>query len=346
MTRPRSLVINDQLEGTYHCVSRCVRRAFLHGKDSYTGKSYEHRKVWIHQRLVFLAEVFFVDVGGYALMDNHLHVVLRNRPDLWQTASARSIAQRWLKLYPKRRDASGRPLPPGEDDIEQLADNEMRIAVLRRRLGSISWIMKCLKEYISRKANAEDGCGGRFWESRFKCTALLDDAAVLTCLVYVDLNPVRANLAESPEASLFTSAEERIRGYRARQYTDKKTAMASDDGVLPAGIDPSCDEWLCPLDNKPNRRGLLSLDLPSYLEILEWTGRQIAKDKPGVIPRHFPPILTRLAINPNRWVESAGRFGVLFSVAAGTEAHMKDIAARMGQRWVCGIKAGKNAFLG
>ncbi len=345
MTRPRSLLINDQVEGTYHCVSRCVRRAFLHGQDPVTGKCYEYRKGWIHQRLVFLAKVFLIDVGGYAVMDNHLHVILRNRPDLAKAASTQDVARRWLLLYPKRRDALGLPLEPSDEEVTALVADAFRINQLRQRLSSISWLMKCLKEYISRKANAEDDCGGRFWESRFKSTALLDDAAVLTCLVYVDLNPIRAGIAEVPEESLFTSAEERIRGYRARQATQEGDRPSSGERPGPCRPDATCDQWLCPLESNSQRRGFMAIDLPSYLEILDWTGRRIVEGKRGVIPDHLPPILIRLSVNPNRWLDSARRFGSLFSVAAGTEAHMKEAATRMGQKWVCGVQAGKAAFL-
>lgn len=345
MTRPRSILINDQVEGTYHCVSRCVRRAFLQGNDPVTGKCYEYRKGWIHDRLVFLAKVFLIDVGGYAVMDNHLHVILRNRPDLALAVPAHDVARRWLLLYPKRRDAFGLPCEPSEEEIEALLADAFRINLLRRRLSSISWLMKCLKEYVSRKANAEDGCGGRFWESRFKSTVLLDDAAILTCLVYVDLNPIRAGMAEVPEESLFTSAEERIRGYRARQALRKDNGGGLEGQSPRKSDDANCDQWLCPLQSSSSRRGFLSINLPSYLEILDWTGRQIVEGKRGAIPDDLPPILIRLSVNPNRWLETARRFGSLFSVAAGTETHMKEAASRLGQKWVCGVEAGKAAFL-
>ncbi len=345
MTRPRSLVFDDQREGFYHCVSRCVRRAFLHGEDSRTGNNYDYRKVWLLNRLKFLAKIYWIDVGGYAVMDNHVHLLLRNRPDLSQAASARDVAYRWLLLYPKRRDANGLPLEPSEKEIRQLLEDERRIAELRRRLASISWFMKCLKEYIARKANKEDGCTGRFWEARFKCTALLDDAAVLACLVYVDLNPIRANLAKTPETSFFTSAEERIRKQQARKGDDRENRRKRDLGLNNFSDQTGSEDWLCPLRDQPNRRGVLSIDLSSYLEILDWTGREIVSDKPGVIPGHLPPILTRLSVNPSRWLDSAACFGKLFSVVAGTETHMKEAAARMGQKWVCGVRFGKTAFL-
>lgn len=345
MTRPRSLIIDDRREGLYHCVSRCVRRAFLHGVDSHTGDSYEYRKDWLHLRLKFLAEIFWIDVVGYAVMDNHVHVLLRNRPDLSEAASAREVAQRWLLLYPKRRDAKGFSLEPSAEEIEQLLADEARIAELRRRLSSISWIMKCLKEYIARKANKEDGCTGRFWEARFKCTELLDEAAVLACLVYVDLNPIRANIAETPETSFFTSAEERIRHLVVRLGDDRVDVRRQAGGLGDLCDRNISDNWLCPLRDQGERRGFLSIDLPSYLEILDWTGRQLVADKPGVIPDHLPPILTRLSINPSYWLDSACRFGKIFSVVAGTERHMKEAAARMGQKWVRGVRFGKTVFL-
>ncbi len=345
MTRPRSLIIDEQREGFYHCVSRCVRRAFLHGVDSHTGNNYDYRKDWLHQRLKFLAGIFWVDVGGYAVMDNHVHVLLRNRPDLSQAASARAVARRWLLLYPKRRDAKGLPLEPSEKEIRQLTDDSERITELRQRLASISWFMKCLKEYIARKANKEDGCTGRFWEARFKCTALLDEAAVLACLVYVDLNPIRANLAETPETSYFTSAEERIREQVKCHSNDWTCAGIKGEKRSVHGHQKDSVNWLCPLRDQGNRRGFLSIDLSNYLEILDWTGRQLVADKPGVIPEHLPPILTRLSINPRHWLDSACRFGKLFSVVAGTETHMKEAAARMGQKWVRGVRSGKTSFL-
>jgi REP element-mobilizing transposase RayT len=80
MTAPRRQIVDPAASGYYHCVSRCVRRAFLCGEDSCTGKSFEHRKAWVEERLLDLARHFAVGVYAYAVMSNHLHVVLHVDP--------------------------------------------------------------------------------------------------------------------------------------------------------------------------------------------------------------------------------------------------------------------------
>ncbi len=90
---------------------------------------------------------------------------------------------------------AGQPEEPTAADLQMLTADEERVAERRRRLSSLSWFMRCLAEPIARQANREDGCTGRFWERRYKCQRLLDEAAVLACSVYVDLNPIRAGVA-------------------------------------------------------------------------------------------------------------------------------------------------------
>ena len=204
----REIVDQDQV-GFYHCIARCVRRAFLCGADIVSGKSFDHRKAWVQQRLEELAAVFAVDVCGFAVLSNHLHLVLRIRPDVAQDWSDEEVARRWWRLFP-RRGPNREIIELEPHQLAALLADPQRVARWRERLCSLSWFMRSLCEPIARRANREDGCSGRFWEGRFKSQALLDEAAVLACSIYVDLNPIRAGVADRPETSEFTTAFERI----------------------------------------------------------------------------------------------------------------------------------------
>ena len=105
-------IVHDECVGVYHCIARCVRRAFLCGIDAYSGRDYSHRKAWILGRLRALAGLFGVEVCGYAIMSNHLHLVLRNRPDSVEQWSDSEVALRWCKLFPQRDDSTGEPAEP------------------------------------------------------------------------------------------------------------------------------------------------------------------------------------------------------------------------------------------
>ena len=214
MPYPRHAQVSTETTPYYHCVSRCVRRAFLCGWDRLTGQSYEHRKQWVVDRLALLGDVFCIDVCAYAIMANHHHVVLRLNPEQAAHLSEDDVLERWCRLF-------GLPLLVeryrqglSTSDVEAETAREW-IATYRERLADLSWFMRCLNEPIARWANAEDGVTGRFWEGRFKSQALLDEAALLTCMSYVDLNSVRAAIAQTPEASDYTSIQERIRAWSA-----------------------------------------------------------------------------------------------------------------------------------
>ena len=227
MPKPRHSQISLDATPYYHCVSRCVRRAFLCGEDSLTGRSFEHRRGWIEERLLSLAEVFALDICAYAVMSNHTHVVLyvdRATAEGW---SLDEVIERWHALFSgtalSQRHLRGERLGQAElDRLEETAE------IWRERLMSVSWFMRCLNEHIARLANAEDECTGRFWEGRFKSQAILDEAALAACLAYVDLNPVRARLAETPERSDFTSAQRRIEALQATPNPiDRRTAASA-----------------------------------------------------------------------------------------------------------------------
>ncbi len=332
-------------------MARCVRRAFLCGEDAYTGKNFDHRKLWVRNRLKTLSQAFGLDVFAYAVMSNHVHVVVRNRPDVAATWSAEEVAKRWLMVFPKRRTAEGEAARPSPAEVAAIASDASRTAELRGRLASISWLMKSLNEFIARRANREDECRGRFWEGRFKCQRLLDEAAILTCMAYVDLNAVRARMATSLADPQFTSAYDRLQSREARQQlrhmqdrtkggrplTERQKDLHDKEKVRSRR-----DAWLANLSAKGSP--LSNISERSYLDLVDWAGRQIRADKPGSIPASLAPLLIQLDINTDRWVRTVDRYGSLFHRIAGRVENMVAEATRTGVRWLCGITASREVF--
>ncbi len=326
MTYPRGEVVVPGVDGMYHCTSRCVRRAFLCGFDKLTRKNYDHRKALIENRLKFLVSVFAIEVLAFAIMSNHLHLLISTCMAALNALSDREIAERWLMLYPKRKNGFGKP---SEEDIALLAGNPKQIKKLRDRLGSVSWFMKSLNEYVARKANKEDDCKGHFWEGRFKCKSIADEAAALTCAIYIDLNPIRAKIAKTPEASFFTSAFERINARKIERESKKRANTEKK---------PVKDQWLAPISS------FLSMDLDEYLSLLDWTGRQIQHDKRGKIPDDLAPILQRLQIDSEQWVDNALHHGSWFHRFVGNVEAMTAAAAAAGRNWFKGMAAARKLF--
>ena len=291
MTRARNQLISLETTPYYHCISRCVRRAFLWGEDSLTGKNYEHRKAWVIERLRVLSDVFAIEICAYAVMSNHYHLVLRvdrRQADEWSNGQ---VVSQWRKLY--KLPLLVARYQRGETTTQaEAAEAEQTIALWRERLSDISWFMRSLNEHLARQANEEDGCTGRFWEGRFKTQALLDEAAVLTCMSYVDLNPIRAGIAETPEAADFTSIQQRIRQVR---ISDSRSGnFKKQPQQLP----------LMPLvkQDKDPHENAIGFSLSDYLELVDWAGRAIREDKHGAIPSDAPPILQRLGLDTQRYL--------------------------------------------
>ena len=309
MTYARSILIPKGSAGTFHCVSRCVRRAFLCGEDRLTGRSFEHRRQWVEDRIHELAGIFGVAIWGYAVMSNHLHVVVQILPEEVSRWSNGEIVERWMRLYP-RQDQSA------EMRAEVLAGNSGRIKELRQRLSNLSWFMRCLVEPIARAANREDICKGRFWEGRFKCQALLDEDAVVAAMAYVDLNPVRAKICDTLEASVHTSA-------RVRLTEIEQESSAANRPLAPiAGI-----------------RGLSVLRMAQgeYLSLVDYTGRQIRADKRGAVEGPAPVALARLGYRAETWTRQVLAVKSDFSRAVGAVECLVEKAAEMGQCWLRGI---------
>lgn len=318
----------DPTRGTWvHCTSRCVRRAFLCGDGS------DHRKAWIEERLRLLARCFAVEVSAYAVMANHLHVVLRMQPDAVAAWSPEEVARRWLSVYPRERLPDGTPQVPSPEAIAAQAVDIAWVGVRRRRLADLGWFMKALKEPIARRANREDGCTGAFWEGRFHSSPLLDQPALIACMVYVDLNPVRARVADRPERSAATSGRERI---VARQRHRLAARLAAADAGAPAPPGPESGLWLAPLGQclvgEPlgNRR----FDVDTYLTLLDATGRVVRTDKRGAIPASLPPILARLDLSVETWLAAMRVGGAMRGAGIGGRDSRAAEAARRRMRCV------------
>ena len=333
-----------------HTVQRCVRRAFLCGEDSISGRNYEHRRQWIRDRLEFLASVFAIDCLTYTVMSNHIHLILRSRPDIVRNWSDEQVARRWLRLYPKRRNKSGELAEPNQTELNQILLDPLRIAELRIRLSDISWWMRSTSENIARRANKEDDVTGHFWEGRFKAQPLLDESAILACAMYVDLNPVRAAMACTPEQSEFTGAKDRIddlQNHRKQRkskqprrpgHWERCSKRRRKSGWMsPLQIDEQKDSVgsdACESGRRASLKGFLSMPLTSYLLLLDWTGRQLRSGKRGTIPKHLAPILKRLGIETKSWHRLISKFGVLFKRAAGTAESISKEASRRQQHWL------------
>jgi hypothetical protein len=211
MTTARKRLVDPTRPTWVHCTSRCVRRAFL------AGDRFEHRKAWIEERLQVLARCFAMDVAGYAVMANHVHVIVRMDQAVAMRWSDLDVARRWMSVYPRTYLSDGTPVLPSEAEIAAKAKDATLVAKWRLRLADLGWFMKAFKEPISRRANREDGCTGAFWESRFHSVPLLDQAALIACMAYIDLNPIRAKVADRPERSHHTSGYRRIRARNRRR---------------------------------------------------------------------------------------------------------------------------------
>jgi REP element-mobilizing transposase RayT len=295
----------------YHVTSRCVRRAFLCGVDAYSGQSYEHRRSWIEDRLRVLSSLFSIDLCAYAIMSNHYHLVVRLNPGETAAWSDAEVLKRWTTLFrgpllvQRFRD---------EDELTaaELATVHSVAAVYRDRLGNLSWFMKCLNEPIARKANAEDRCTGHFWEARFHSQPLMSDQALMTAMAYVDLNPVRAGMARTPEQSRYTSIRARLKRDGRRNQLAESIERLLECGELHHFDTPvrSLMRFADGMSGIPKEIDALPMTERDYLALVDATGRLVARGKRGRIDPGLEPILSRLGLSPEQWVQCSTAFSV------------------------------------
>ncbi len=319
MTRPRATLVCAEETPFYHCVGRCVRRAFLCGSDQITGRSFEHRRVWMRERLTVLTEVFAVDICAYALMSNHYHLVVKLCVARTLDWTEREVIERWTQLF------AGPPVAHRYLENQVLTRSEQaqlrRFTTLwRERLGNLSWFMRCLNEHIARRANHEDACTGHFWESRFKSQALLDETAVLTAMAYVDLNPVRAGMALGIPDSEHTSGQDRWCEISESDNSPASPALLPFVGA-----------------QRANSADGLPFNIQDYLDLIDTTGRCIRDDKSGYISNTQPKLLSVLGVEPGEWFKTVTELQTRYELAVGAPERLRQFARRWGKHWVSGL---------
>lgn len=322
MAQPRKALVCVESTPYYHCMSRCVRRAFLCGADNTSGRSYEHRRRWIRERLAALSQVFAIELCAYALMSNHYHLVVRLRPERVAGWSDEEVITRWTRLFSEPslvcRYRNGDALTSDERSLVCAT-----LETWRERLRDLSWYMRCLNEYIARRANAEEGVTGHFWEARFKSQALLDTAALLQAMVYVDLNPVRAGMSRTLGESIYTAAQQRMmsRGWSSPVGGDTRFPMlaelcerseASDIDALPFGR-------------------------TDYLSLVDVTGRCCVPGKRGSISGAESHLLSSLGFDTEVWVSHMRTSVRSHYPALGSRDHLRRHAAHLKRAWVHGV---------
>ncbi|MCP3127151.1 transposase [Shewanella sp. KJ2020] len=342
MTSARRQLIDANATPFYHVINRCVRRAFLCGEDKLTGRSYGHRRGWIVDKINALSAIFCIDICAYAVMNNHYHLVLKIDVDKAKSLSQKDIISRWCQI------TKGHAVATKYMNGDALIDGEVMLldgllTEWHERLSSISWFMRCLNEEIARKANREDECKGAFWEGRFKSQALLDEQALLACMMYVDLNPIRAGITDSLQSSDFTSIQERI------------NSLAPQDNALPsvntlaqsANKRPqTTHQSLVKFDGSTHLRQQsgIPFHFADYLELIDWTGRAIRLDKKGYIDNQRPKLLNELGIAPDTWLTSAKEFRRQYSGISGRWDSMCEFKKQHNSGKWCKGKASSQAL--
>ena len=340
MTRPRAALVSVADTPYYHCIGRCVRRAFLCGEDVVTGRSFSHRRQWMLDRLAELTETFAIDLCAYALMSNHYHLVVRIDSARAETWSSREVVERWVRIFrgPKwaRRYLEDKPL----SETEQGLLNH-QLPIWRARLSDLSWFMRGLNEWVARRANIEDECKGRFWEGRFKSQALLDNTALLTAMAYVDLNPIRAGLADSPIDADFTSLQQRLfeRAQEKSEPVEAKPVEAPSPSEPKPALMPFADAVRA--DEGP----IVPFAMKDYIELVDTSSRLVRERKQGAIPASAPDLSTILGVEPEQWFKSVTERPSRFDNFIGSPALLREIAEQRGWHWIRGIGASKRLYI-
>ena len=331
MPSPRHTQIDIHATPYYHCISRCVRRAFLCGTDRLSGQSFDHRKTWLVELLAELTSIFAVELCAYCVLSNHYHLVVRLDVERARAWSDDEVVERYRRLFAPTVEARLAQAP---------AQRAAWIACWRARLYDLSWFMRCLNESIARRANAEEGCSGRFWEGRFRSQALLDEAGLVTCMAYVDLNPMRAGVATRLCACDFTSIQQRLQPPAVREVglVDFDSGAAGGRARQPA---------LRPFValTGAGGAGVLPLELPAYIELLSATGAALwGVEASAQLPEASRGVLERLGIQSEHWLECMRHYHRRFFAMVGAVHSIEVYCARTDRHHAKGRAWAARAF--
>lgn len=319
MTIARRQQIDNALTSYYHITSRCVRQAYLCGYDKKSQKPFHHRKEWILARLALLAECFSINICAYAIMDNHYHLVLHIDHEVVDQWSDSEVMDRKNKIF-------------GLTPLERLfIDNKQanyssqeevvsHISTWRQRLRSISWFMRCLNEYIAKKANREDECKGRFWESRFKSQAILDMESLQSCMAYVDLNPVRSGVCRALPDANYTSIQQRLEKHKPMRE--------------------GCRPTLASFHNSSNKeRHCIPFTFEDYVDYVRGVGSVPRSDKKS--GSCFLKESISGSLKTTQVIQTFGkllcRFESAYGWVIGTATNLRQLSAKMERQWIKGI---------
>ena len=312
MTIARRQQVDLAITPYYHCVSRCVRRSFLCGRDPLTSRSYEHRRAWLEKRIHKLATIYCIDICAYAVMSNHYHLVVHINKDKALALSDKEVIERWSQEH--KID----PFIAQFENLQQpnhlaLEQYHKLIEKWRERLYSLSWMMKELNMSIAFLANKEDECTGHFWEGRYKSQALLDEKALLAAMTYVDLNPMRARIVETPEDADHTSLKLRINALKQNQATP---------------------EVLYPFVGVQKNVQGLPFRLKDYLEWVDWMGKQTAFQS---AEQASPRILERLGIDDSHFVSTCTQIEKRGCLWIGTQSTLHTAKVSLNKQRIQGV---------
>jgi len=308
MTTARNQQICLEATRYYHCVSRCVRRTFLCGYDESSKKSYEHRRGWIEERIKQLSAIYCIDICAYAVMSNHYHLVVHINKECAQSLNDADVIERWTSLhaapvliqrYLKQELNTEAELKPALKMVKQW----------RERLYSLSWFMRELNFDIAMKANQEDDCKGHFWESRYKSQALLDEKALIATMAYVDLNPIRSGVAQTPETSEHTSIKVRLDVLNNRLST------------------APCLHPFIGGQSKQKLSGI-PFRLMDYIELVDWTGREFREGKSNISEK-LPPLLERLCLTQQDWFKVCTQLETKRSLLVGSKESLRLVMSQL-----------------